>query len=247
MTSLWRWTMALTIAQGGAGRVEASDNPLTAKGPFVPTAHYVERQMLGWKVLINQELLAGRAELGTAAIGLLEMKLQAIRDAVPATALPALQRVAIWLGVDDYAVPNACYHPSAEWLATHGWNPEKALAVEIGNAQAFLEWSRTQPMIVLHELAHAFHHQVLTHSHRGIRDAYERAQRSGSYEKVARVDGPAQRAYALENEQEFFAELTEAYFGRNDFFPFTRKDIAGHDPGTLKLLERIWQRDESPQ
>ena len=238
---------ALALAQGSAAKIRGSDDLLVAKKPLVPTDRYEERQLLGWKVLINQELLAAGSKSGAASLTLLHTKLQGIREVVPARALAALQRVPIWLGVDDYAVPNACYHPSAEWLTTHGWNPDKARAVEIGNAEAFLEASRTQPMIVLHELAHAFHHQVLTHGHKGLRDAYERAGRNGTYDTVQRVNGRPQKAYALTNEQEFFAELSEAYFGGNDFFPFTRADIAEHDPEMLKLLERIWQSDASSQ
>jgi dipeptidyl-peptidase-4 len=218
-------------------------DPLMAKAPFVPTSQYVQREMLGWKLLINEELLAARGEVGGKALALLESKLQEICEVVPAGALGALKRVPIWLGVDDYAVPNACYHPSADWLRTHGWNPDKAGAVEIGNAAIFLEWSSTQPMIVLHELAHAYHHRVLTHQHAGIIEAFRRAQKSGRYDAVNYTHGERKRAYAMNNEQEFFAETSEAYFGRNDFFPFTRTDLAQHDAETLKLLQHVWEQD----
>ena len=48
------------------------------------------------------------------------------------------------------------------------------------------------------------------------------------------------RAYALNNPQEYFAESTEAYFSRNDFFPFTRDDLIRHDPETARLLAKLW-------
>jgi dipeptidyl-peptidase-4 len=228
------------LTPAASAKPAAAANPHMAKKPFVPTSQYVERGVLGWKVLVNEELLGARAEVGGKALALLEEKLRGIRDTVPEAALTALERVPIWIGVDDYAAPNACYHPSADWLRTHGWNPDKAGAVEIGNAAIFLDWSRTQPMMVLHELAHAFHHQVLTHQHAGIRSAYEQAKKSGSYEEVSHVSGGRQRAYAMNNEQEFFAEISEAYFGRNDFYPFTRADLAQHDPALLQLIAGIW-------
>ena len=53
-------------------------------------------------------------------------------------------------------------------------------------------------------------------------------------------DGRKVRAYAAENEKEYFAESTEAYFGSNDFFPFVRAELKEHDPKMYDLLEKVW-------
>ena len=47
-------------------------------------------------------------------------------------------------------------------------------------------------------------------------------------------------AYAMTTPQEYFAESSEAYFSRNDFFPFTRDELKKHDPEIFKLLEKLW-------
>lgn len=39
---------------------------------------------------------------------------------------------------------------------------------------------------------------------------------------------------------EYFAEGTEAYFYRNDFYPFVRAELKEHDPVLHDLLEEIW-------
>jgi dipeptidyl-peptidase-4 len=39
---------------------------------------------------------------------------------------------------------------------------------------------------------------------------------------------------------EYFAEGTEAYFDRNDFYPFVRAELKKHDPVLHDLLEEIW-------
>jgi dipeptidyl-peptidase-4 len=44
------------------------------------------------------------------------------------------------------------------------------------------------------------------------------------------------------NVDEYFAELTEAYFGRNDFYPFDRADLERHDPAGYKALDDIWRK-----
>jgi dipeptidyl-peptidase-4 len=42
---------------------------------------------------------------------------------------------------------------------------------------------------------------------------------------------------------EYFAETTEAFFSRNDFFPFTRDELRRHDPAMHDLLARLWGAD----
>lgn len=39
---------------------------------------------------------------------------------------------------------------------------------------------------------------------------------------------------------EYFAETTEAFFSRNDFFPFTRDELHSHDPKMFALLKKLW-------
>ena len=49
------------------------------------------------------------------------------------------------------------------------------------------------------------------------------------------------RHYALTNHKEFFAEMTEAYFGVNDFFPFNRAELKEAEPEILSLMSIIWE------
>jgi hypothetical protein len=163
-----------------------------------------------------------------------------VTNTVPPRACEALKRVTIWLGVNDGHAPGAEYHPSKQWLATHGYNPDKAKGVEIGNAKRFVSWSKSQPSMVLHELAHAYHDQVLGFANKEVRAAYERAKASGIYDSVKRNNGKTERAYALSDDHEYFAEATEAFFGTNDFFPFVRAELKDHDPKLFAILEKVW-------
>ena len=70
---------------------------------------------------------------------------------------------------------------------------------------------------------------------------YERAKASGKYERVERHDGAVVKHYALTNPMEYFAELSESYFGVNDFFPFNREQLEAYDPKMFSLLERVWK------
>jgi hypothetical protein len=47
-------------------------------------------------------------------------------------------------------------------------------------------------------------------------------------------------ADALTNEYEYFAELSEAYFWRNDFFPFNRNQLYEYDPMGAEMIRTGW-------
>ena len=40
--------------------------------------------------------------------------------------------------------------------------------------------------------------------------------------------------------KEYFAECTEAYFARNDFYPFTREELKKHDQKIHDLMGNLW-------
>ena len=74
-------------------------------------------------------------------------------------------------------------------------------------------------------------------------DRVERVQRkkSGRGDKTLLYDGRRVRHYALTNQMEFFAEMTEAYFGVNDFFPFNRAELKESEPEIYALLKEVWE------
>jgi hypothetical protein len=165
--------------------------------------------------------------------------------AVPVIAVAELRKVSLWVSPEYPGVkPRAEYHPDANWLREHGRDPAMAKGVEFTNVRLFESETTRMPAFALHELAHAYHDRVLGNSHAGIKAAYEEAKASGKYDKVERRDARGQvstaRAYAMTNPQEYFAETTEAFFGTNDFFPFTRAELKQHDPEMFALLEKLW-------
>jgi hypothetical protein len=208
---------------------------------FVPSTKYATTRVAGWTVRVNRELLTTQSELGSNALALLAVHLREITNTVPVRACDALKRIPIWLGVNDGHAPCAEYHPSKDWLAKNGYNPDKAKCVEIGNAQKFIQWSPKQPSMILHELAHGYHDQVLGFSNPRVRKAFEQAKADGIYESVSRNNGKTERAYALTDDHEYFAEATEAFFGTNDFYPFTRDQLKEHDLNAYQLLEEVWR------
>jgi len=203
------------------------------------------RNMSGWSVHISRDLLATNAEATGLALKLLAAQLEGIVSAVPPAAVAELRKVSLWISPEyPQTPPRAEYHPDAGWLREHGRDPAMAKGVEFTNVRIFESETRRMPVFALHELAHAYHDRVLDNNHAGIKAAYENAKASGKYDQVERRDTRGRvsiaRAYAMTDPQEYFAETTEAFFGTNDFFPFTRAELKQHDPEMFALLEKLW-------
>jgi hypothetical protein len=94
--------------------------------------------------------------------------------------------------------------------------------------------------VVLHELAHAYHDQVLGFDDERVAAAWRKFRDSGKYKNVLTVSGDRHEHYALTDEKEFFAEMTEAYFGSNDFFPFVAGELKEAEPDVFGLLGELW-------
>ena len=200
----------------------------------------------GWTVMVSGRLLEENKEATAKALALLTAQLQEIVRVVPAPALAKLRGVTLWFSPEYPGVkPSAEYHPGRGWLVEHRRDPAMVQGVEFTNIRLFEAETKRMPNFVLHELAHSYHDRVFGFGHAEIAAAYERAKAGGSYDAVERWTGEGrahtkERAYAMTNAQEYFAETSEAFFGRNDFFPFTREELRKHDPEMEKLLERLW-------
>ena len=203
----------------------------------------VKRDIEGWTVHVEPALLDGEhKEEGAKALTMLANHLQRIKILVPAGPLQKMQALEIWIEHDHPKLKSMQYHPSRDWLVNNGHDPRLAKKVHITQARELL--SRGQmlkhPAVVLHELAHAYHDQVLGFDHPEIIEVFKKAKAAGSYEKVLLYTGEKVKHYALTDHKEYFAEGTEAYFYRNDFYPFVRAELKEHDPALHDLLEKIW-------
>jgi putative heme-binding domain-containing protein len=213
-----------------------------------PEAVYQTRALRGWTLHVNRKLLAADARRTAKALELLDHQLVEITKVVPKAAVAKLRRVPLYFNPEYPGVrPVAEYHPGAGWLRKNGRDPAMARSVEFTNVRIYQAETNRMPWFVLHELAHAYHDRELPKGFGNpqIAAAFARAKESGKYDRVERHFGNGrpntfEKAYAMTNPMEYFAESTEAYFGRNDFFPFTRGELKKHDPAMHQLLGKLW-------
>jgi hypothetical protein len=211
--------------------------------PAKPTAHTVKK-VEGWTVRVDDRLLTPPDdELGARALRFLEAKLSDIKVVVPADKVKKLQSVTIVLDLTHGKLGPMQYHPDAGWLKAHGYSPELARCVHLPRAANLVTGRnvREQPWVILHELAHAYHDQVLGFDEPRIKEAYEKYKKSGRGEKALLYDGRRVKHYALTDHKEFFAEMTESYFGTNDFFPFNRAELKESEADVYELMSHVWE------
>ncbi len=210
--------------------------------PAKPTSH-TERQIEGWTVQVDDRLLLNDVKvLYDRAIRILANRLYEIRLVVPDDKVKRLQTVKIRLDLTHGELTSAQYHPSVEWLKEHGYSEDLAKSVHIPDAASFFstQFQRDQPWAVMHELAHAYHDQVLSFDHPQITDAWTQFKTRDRYQQVLHIGGTQRPHYASTNPMEFFAEMTETLFGMNDFFPFNRAELAQEEPEIFELMKEIW-------
>ncbi|HVJ83368.1 MAG TPA: metallopeptidase [Planctomycetia bacterium] len=207
-----------------------------------PAAHET-RDVEGWTVRIDRRLLAGEeAALGAKAVAILRGQLLLVGMMLPADRLAKLRGVPIQLDLSCGDLKSAQYHPSLGWLRERGYAAKLAKTVHVPDAREFVRprLQRHQPWMVMHELAHAYHDQVLGFGHAGVKAEWKKFAANGKHKETLHVDGKKREHYALTNEKEFFAEMTEAYVGRNDFHPFNAAELARDEPEIFRLMKEIW-------
>ena len=212
------------------------------------------RDIEGWTVLINKQLLEKQKDATELALELLTVQLREIIRVVPESAVVELQKVPLWFSPQYPGFQQrAEYHPGADWLRKNNRDPIMVKAVEFTNIPIFERETKRMPNFALHELAHAYHDRVLPRGFGNgqLRAAFENAKAKGVYDNVERRFGDGrsrkERSYAMTNPMEYFAECTEAFFSTNDFYPFTRKELEKHDPEMFELLKTLWAEKPSAE
>lgn len=227
---------------GTATSLRADDAAGALPQPKARTAIQLE----GWTIRVDDRLgEPPHVDLKQRALRFLEAKLVEVKAVVPEERLKELRKVVIVIDLNCGKLNNMQYHPSAGWLKANGYPSELEKCVHIPKAEQ-LPTRRNineQPWVILHELAHAFHDQQLGFDEPRVKEAFEKFKASGMGEKTLLYNGKRVKHYALTNHKEFFAEMTEAFFGSNDFFPFNRAELQEADPELHRLLGIIWNNE----
>lgn len=242
-------TYGLVSLLAGLGPIRAAedDSKSVADDKKIGWVETVKRDLEGWTVHVDSRLLEGPHQAqGEAALNMLTNHLERIAVLLPEEQLADMRKLEIQIEHAHPELGNMQYHPAADWLKGRGYDPALAKKVHIPQAENLL--SRQQmlkhPAVILHELAHAYHDQVLGFDHKETLEAFEAAMDVGIYDEVLSHRGSLVKHYATTDHKEYFAEATESYFYHNDFYPFVAAELQKHDPKGYSLMEDIWGERE---
>jgi hypothetical protein len=229
---------------------QTHDGPDTiVNGIIQCTTVYSEKKIHGFTVMscptVTQDIFDGLNE-----------DLHFIATNIPPAALKVLQSFKLFFNTkirfgpvgDVENLGGAVFHPSAGWLDANGNCGEmKEKCVEFYKTDEYLprrthlgNIKNNSAWEIVHELSHGYH--LVTHGWNNgeILDCYDRAMASGKYESVPHVQGMKAKAYAANNQMEYFASLCAAYWCENDWYPFNRQDLKEFDPEAYTLVEKYY-------
>ncbi len=160
----------------------------------------VVQEIHGFTVYVDPALIEGEHSTeGARALSMLGNHLERIALLVVGEQLEDMRSLEIWIEHEHPSLGNMQYHPDIGWLRRHEHDERLAKKVHIPRARNLL--SREQllkhPAVVLHELAHAYHDQILGFDDERIIEAYDQAKADGVYEKILSHKGAQVRHYGV--------------------------------------------------
>ncbi len=258
----WIWENNHSQASGSA------DYPLLRPGTKhggntdkKPTSDYGKFTIQGFSVFVDRKILNNPQQTQRLRQQLNRILTQ-IGQITTTKQLAAFKQTKIWLSTEQLYTFEISSSPdfggkhltfkqiahagnylpvSADTLKARQLNPAKARSIEIGNAARFINYDETtQTAIVLHEFAHAYHHQVLGHEYSPIQSAYQAAMAQKLYTMMSLRSRQDSQVYAATDSHEYFAELSVAYLATNDQFPRDREILEEYDPIGYSLMQKVW-------
>ena len=149
----------------------------------------------GWTVWVDRRLLKGPDKaVGDRALEALKWHLYKISQVVRKDRLEKMKKLAIRIELDNPGLKSMQYHPGLKWLKKNGHDPTLVKQVHIPHASELYSKKTLfkHPWVVLHELAHAYHDQVLGFDDKAILTAYKKAVKAKIEETVKSQNPEAQ-------------------------------------------------------
>ncbi len=198
-----------------------------------------------WKIFVEREMANSQPDLTNQATHKLQQTLSDIIGRLPAQASSMIRGLNYYLMWGEKS-PQGGLRGGLRTVLYGGarslplYDPAWDNAVVIYSAPFFLSSAWTHKTLT-HEIAHAWH---LTHwpaTNAPILASWRGAKDAGLYRNVIDYKGDnVASAYALNNQLEYFAELSAFYFVGGHYFPFDRAGLKRYDPAGYQMVETVW-------
>ena len=125
--------LLFTVSVTAADKSDKSDKKPSDKQEFYTP---VERDVEGWTIALDPKLLEKEnKELCDAALQALANHLQRVKYILPEEKVAEVQKLRIWLELNNPKLGNMQYHPDRGWLIGNGHDPRLVKHVHIPPSQ----------------------------------------------------------------------------------------------------------------
>ncbi len=200
-----------------------------------------------WTIYYEKSMLQGNPKLTKRSLQKLTNKLQDVKAALPSYSLDKLKQIKIFLMWGEASPQGGLksgmrFVRKGESKSRKHYDTRWEYGIVIYSAENLMYldslWSKKA---LMHEFAHAWHILNWPEKHPQITKPWNNAKSQQLYKKVKDYKGRTKdKAYALTNQLEYFAELSAIYFVGGDYFPFNRSGLKDYDPNGFYMIEELW-------
>jgi len=217
-----------------------------SQAPKLPDIPGFEVKLVeGFALVLHPETLKHENEFKIPPSEVLKLELRMLGKILNPKALAAVKRMPIWVEWDE-ATPlkslakgkrfTAYYNSSNQATSKLiGMHPLQARTITICSLRSLTTIHQPgaprEQCVLLHEVAHAVHDQLIGQNNQEIVAAYKQA----ISRRLCDPKSPAGADFS-----EFFAEMTCAYLDRLDYLPHNRSELKSLDPETFRVVEKFW-------
>ena len=193
----------------------------------------------GWHIKVNLSLLENNKTVTNQTMDFLASELTTIAMTVPPDALNFLRDIPIWLEQPTKGNVTIQYHHDAGWLKDNGYDPRKLGAMEIA-AVDFFNRKGKDTLVLLPAFAFAYVFRVMGNHNKTMYNAYENAKLTELY-TLQDYTNKDDKRFRMRNAENYFAVVSQAYFGALNDTPHNRKELETYDPVGYKMVEELWK------
>jgi len=214
-----------------------------------PVREYEEVKTNKWTVEVEKQLVTDNPKLAGKAVARLEQMLEKALAAMPLTDAyrDKMRNRKVFLMYGPKA-KNDGRDNGAEYYQPHAPNCYTNLDTRWGGGIVVYcagnyVWQTDfwALKLVMHELVHVYHLEQWPEDQADICKGYENAVKRKLYLNVKDDQGKShEKAYALQNPMEYFAELSCMYFTGCDYHPRNRKELKEYDPEGYAMIQKFW-------
>lgn len=214
----------------------------------LPKRDYADVTVGGRTFVVEKELLDQEPEIARKAVERLNQNIELALNILPPHAHQQIAKQQFWVMYGpkatgggetsglSYFRPGAPKHNEKR---DERWNS----AVVIYCARNYVNLTDLWALkAVLHELAHAYQLEQWPEKEPRILAAYDNAMAETLYLNVENNKGGVfERAYATQNQLEYFAEISCMFFARCNYRPYDRSELRAYDPVGYRTVRELWK------